>query len=64
MTNFERIKNMTVEELAKFLCDNDNHCNTCEFRNDPEKCELTIEPTIFWLTTPVYNFKGDKINEI
>ena len=28
MTNYERIKNMSVEEMAEFLCDN-FECNIC-----------------------------------
>ena len=30
MTNFEKIKNMTEEELAKFLCDTTKNCGFCE----------------------------------
>ena len=59
MTNFERIKSMTEEEFAKFLCDKDNHCETCKFKKDPEQCELVTEPTMYWLSTPVYTSNGD-----
>ena len=50
---------MTEEEFAKFLCDKDNHCETCKFKKDPEQCELVIEPTMYWLSNPVYTSNGD-----
>lgn len=53
MTNFEKIKNMTEEELARFLCDLQNHCESCSYRNNSEECELVIEPTMYWLSNPV-----------
>lgn len=29
MTNYERIKEMSIEELAMFICDNTKECGDC-----------------------------------
>lgn len=44
MTNFEKIKHMSVEEMAEFICDasNTDACDRCEY------CEICddIDPNI------------------
>ena len=37
MTNFERIKNMTVEEVVDFLNENCG-CGVCAFYNGEDEC--------------------------
>lgn len=32
MTNYERIKNMSIDEMAEFLADNDDNCCFCTRR--------------------------------
>lgn len=44
MTNFEKIKNMTVYELAKFINDSisSNLCNYCIYREDICNSDLCV----------------------
>lgn len=37
MTNAERIRNMTIEELLDFLCE--SKCDHCVFLDDPVGCD-------------------------
>ena len=54
-TNFERIKNMSVEELAEFI-DSGNECGFCnQFGVDTgRECDGDcVESIIFWLRSEV-----------
>ena len=41
MNNFEKIKSMTIEEMAKFLPITGEYCEVCMFRRSPLCTELT-----------------------
>lgn len=51
MTNYEAIKNMSPEEMAKFLCSNDSGvpCECCTGSNDPDACKANIQARKDWL---------------
>lgn len=42
MTNEERIKNMSTEELVKFLWSNGVDCNCCKFCFGGDECKRKI----------------------
>ena len=46
MTNYERIKNMSKEELALYICESHMDCETCRFHWD---CESDGEGIENWL---------------
>ena len=39
MTNYEKLKNMTLEEVAKFLCAGYGACEGCAFIDEPTRCK-------------------------
>lgn len=52
MTNFEKIKQMSVEDMANFLCDATSECIFCPVTN----CESVINcynNTLHWLESEV-----------
>jgi len=49
MTNFESIKNMSMEELAKFLCRGNYSCGRCVYETDKEKCKAELDMYKNWL---------------
>ena len=49
MTNYERIKNMSIDEMARFLCSNEQPCKRCAFKNKPCLCSDAIEVHLKWL---------------
>ena len=52
MTNYERIKEMSLKELAVFMCDNTSECNACA---GFEYCEYGMKANglIKWLNKEV-----------
>ena len=59
MTNLEKIRSMTTEELAVFLCAGDKACEGCKYENDPEKCWTETEPFRRWLESEA-STEGEK----
>ena len=53
MTNYEKIKNMTVEELARFLCFNKEPCKRCAFHSNPCLCSDAVDVHRKWLESEV-----------
>ena len=67
MTNYEKIKSMAVEEMAKAICDMSINCqkycvfvknSECDNYGDCEVCEKGIE---MWLEREAQNEKGEEI---
>lgn len=59
MTNYERIKNMSIDEITNFLHDDcDGVCECCVFNRNPncyenaDKCKLGIKE---WLESEIEN---------
>ena len=50
MTNYEKIKNMSVEEMAKFLCESFIVCSDCPVR---DSCVRDHEGFSYWLESEV-----------
>ena len=46
MTNYEKIKNMSIEDMALEICETHMDCDTCRFHND---CESDGEGIMSWL---------------
>ena len=42
MTNYEKIKNMSIDETANFIVDNDLLCSTCAFFDEKGNCRCSI----------------------
>ena len=61
MTNFEYIKNMTVEELAKWLQDGRNECNCCIFESDFACPNICIYGVKQWLEREVKKNDGKTV---
>lgn len=49
MTNYEAVKNMSMEELAKFLCHGNYGCGRCVYKTDKEKCKAELDMYKDWL---------------
>ena len=44
MTNFEKIKSMSVDEMSECILDEFRiDCEDCEYRNDYHECEFCIQ---------------------
>lgn len=49
MTNYEKIKNMSIDEMATFLCSGDRACEGCAFIDNPKFCANERKPFKKWL---------------
>ena len=49
MTNYEKIKNMTIDEMARFLCEVDEGCDKCYGKEQPLFCSIAINSFKIWL---------------
>ena len=49
MTNYERIKSMTIDEMAKFICQQPTPCKRCDLAHNPCICSDAIEIHKKWL---------------
>ena len=49
MTNYERIKNMTIDEMARFLCQQGTPCKRCDLAHKPCICSDAVEIHKKWL---------------
>lgn len=49
MNNYEKIKGMTIEEMAEFLCTGDVICEGCSFIDKPEECKKERRRFENWL---------------
>lgn len=50
MTNYEKIKNMSIEEMAKFLCKHETvfPCEFCTAHNK-QACKANVQANKDWL---------------
>ena len=53
MTNYEKIKNMSIGEMALFLCEGQETCKRCAFKNNPCMCSDAVEVHRKWLESEV-----------
>ena len=50
MTNYERIKSMTIDEMAKFICqEGRTTCERCDLAHNPSICSEALEIHKQWL---------------
>ena len=49
MTNYEKIKSFTLEEMALFLCSGDRACEGCIYENEPILCAKGKKEFQDWL---------------
>ena len=54
MTNYEKIKSISIEEMAKLLCDNTN-CRKCKFYNTCGGADVRVNGFRRWLESEVKN---------
>ena len=52
MTNFEKIKSMSIDEIAKLLCDNTS-CSKCKFYDICGGAEIRFNGYRRWLESEV-----------
>lgn len=49
MTNYEKIKNMSIDEMAKSVCNGHKGCEGCAFMDCPNSCAREVEQYKNWL---------------
>lgn len=50
MTNYEKIKSMTIDEMAKLMCEHRSvKCSWCNFSTDGSECARLIREQKRWL---------------
>lgn len=49
MTNYERIKSMTIDEMAEFLCHGDFDCEKCAYKDNKKGCKDEVNRYKKWL---------------
>lgn len=49
MTNFEKIKSMTIDEMAVFLCHGDFDCEKCAYNDNKKGCKYEVGRYRKWL---------------
>ena len=49
MTNFEKIKSMSIDEMAVFLCHGDFDCEKCAYKDNKKGCEDEVSRYRRWL---------------
>lgn len=49
MTNFEKIKSMTIDEMAEFFCGGEFGCGNCAYNDNPNRCEKEVNRHKEWL---------------
>ena len=49
MTNFEKIKSMTLDEMARFFCKGEFGCENCAYNDNPNRCEKEVNRHKKWL---------------
>ena len=62
MMNYDKIKNMSLSEMSKFLCHGEhNTCETCGFKDYPARCGIEVAIHTMWLVSEDENeVKDDK----
>ena len=49
MTNYEKIKSMTIDEMAEFLCHGDFDCEKCAYKDNKKGCKDEVNRYKKWL---------------
>ena len=49
MTNYEKIKSMTIDEMAEFLCHGDFDCEKCAYKDNKKGCKDEVDRYKKWL---------------
>ena len=49
MTNYEKIRSMSIDEMARFFCAGDRACKGCAFRGNDCLCKDSVEVHRKWL---------------
>lgn len=49
MTNFEKIKSLTINEMAEFLCHGDFDCEKCAYKDNKKGCKREVNRYKKWL---------------
>ena len=49
MTNYEKIRSMSIDEMARFFCAGDRACKGCAFRGNDCLCKDAVEVHRKWL---------------
>lgn len=49
MTNYERIKSMSIDEMAKFICQQPHPCKWCDLAHNPYICSEAVKIHKQWL---------------
>lgn len=49
MTNYEKIKSLTIDEMARFFCKGEFGCMHCTYEDFPDGCEKEVNRHKKWL---------------
>lgn len=55
MSNFEKIKSMSIDEMARFFCEGEFGCSNCVYNDNPNHCKKEIGKHKEWLESEILN---------